>query len=115
MSPRRRTRRGCPRRSRSRPVARVRLQRAIDQFGRLVIETVGHVEIGLGKRIRLVEIDSRIAAERVLEGVKCATRFDHGSRDFDRLIGHRPDARIRFLDEDRPKTDKASVTVVDPE
>ena len=55
--PHRRKRRGCPKQSRFRrawsadPMLRLDLQRAIDQIGRLVVKTVGHMEIGLGNRV----------------------------------------------------------------
>ena len=42
-------------------------QCAVDQVGSLIVQAVCHVEIGLGYRIRLVEIDRRFAAERIFE------------------------------------------------
>jgi hypothetical protein len=51
-------------------VAALRLARCGEphQVRRLVVESVGHVEIGLGQRIALVEVDAGLAAERVVRG-----------------------------------------------
>ena len=49
---------------------RFKRQRAVDEVCGLVIETIGHMEISLGNRIGLVEIDRGFAAERVLQRAK---------------------------------------------
>jgi hypothetical protein len=85
-------------------VAGIRLQRAVDQISGLVIETVGHVEVRFGKRIGLVEVDRRFAAERILERIELARRtralgyFRHGR--FERLVLHRADARVLLHDDE---------------
>ena len=53
-------------------VARVSFQCASNEVRRLIIKPVGHMEIGLGNRVGLIEIDGRLAAERVLQRVEAA-------------------------------------------
>ena len=58
-------------------------QRAVDEVCGLVIETIGHMEISLGNRIRLVEIDRGFAAERVLQRAKLPGAVTGFRGDFD--------------------------------
>ena len=37
-----------------------------NEVGRLIVQAVGHVEIGFGQRIALIEIDRRFAADRLV-------------------------------------------------
>ncbi len=45
------------------------VQRQLDDVRGLVVQAVGHVEVGLGQRVALVEFDRRLGTERV--GERC--------------------------------------------
>ena len=54
---------------------RLALDGNLHEIRSLVIETIGHVEVGLGQRILLVEMDSRFAAQRVIGRAHGCRRF----------------------------------------
>src|SRR5262249_47189628 len=53
-----------------------------NQIGSLIVQAIRHVEIGLGQRVTLIEVDGRLAADRLVGrnvsrwgcGWRCATR-----------------------------------------
>ena len=51
------------------------LQRSVDQIRRLIVEPIGHVKIGFGQRVGLIQVYRRIAAERIFKRIKCAGRI----------------------------------------
>ncbi len=53
---------------------RLALERDAHQVGRLVVQAVGHVEIGFGQRIALIEIDRALARHGVVGGLDVGVR-----------------------------------------
>ena len=49
------------------------LDRELDQIGGLVVQAIGHVEVGFGQRVARLDADRRIARQRVVErrGLAC--------------------------------------------
>ena len=83
------------------------LEGTIDQVGGLVVEAIGHVEIGLGNRVALIEVDGSLAAESILHRGKSAD-FRGLSADIllrtqcvERVLVQPPDARVLFDHDDR--------------
>ena len=68
-----------------------------DEIRGLVVQTVGHVEVGFGERIPLVEVDRGLAADRVVRGYMLG-RGTGGRRSAAKA---RPLMRPGFFDEER--------------
>ena len=45
---------------------RLAIDRDLHQVGGLIVQAVGHVEVGFGERVLLVEANRRLAAQRVV-------------------------------------------------
>ena len=88
-------------------VGRVCFEGAVDEICSLVIKAIRHVEVCFGQRIRLVEVDSRFTAERILKRAElaCAAggffcRSSFRNRSLDRVVVHRTNTRVLFDDHD---------------
>ena len=85
----------------------VGFERAIDQVGGLVVQAVGHVEICLGDRIALIEVDGGLAAEGVFErpelpgSSRLRGEIIGGSRRIECVFVQRQDSGFLFDDDDR--------------
>src|SRR5690606_17739972 len=55
-------------------------QRLREQVGRLVVEAVGDVEIGLGDRVGLIEVDDRLVRQRLVGGSRRRGAEGSGAR-----------------------------------
>ena len=76
---------------------RFALERNAHQVGRLIVQAIGHVEIGFGQRIALIEIDRALARHGVVGRLHVGVRIAQG-------VGHVAELRLpmlaRFLDDE---------------